>query len=489
MRARFVKPDTLLLSAIVIGAAAVRLWRLDLMEFKGDEATACRLALHALGYSEPGVGRFFPTAGLTSSVGIPNPPLFVYFVALPLAIARSPLAAATAVAAANIVAVWLTYVAGKRCFSHFVGIAAAALLALSPWGIVFSRKIWAQDLLPLCTTLFVLQLHALLVEKKPRAGCWLIVIAAVATQIHFSAWILVPVAGAALLIGRQWIAWRWIAFAVAVSALLYAPFLVYHAGDIVNSVSHGAHGAPGIARRFELSARYMLELVGGGGMTFLLGKSSAFGTALSLLLGTGAFGGILLATRRRSPPLGRLGAVFVLWCALPITALTLLHTQPYLHYFIVLLPLPYFGLAHLIERASARAPAIRTAAVAACLVGFMVIDVRFFRTVIHDGGAPGDYGIAYRYQQEAVTALLRRNSGQRLRIGTDSTSTNILPAVRFLIWNAHPDRQTPRTAGKDRYVLVSTLGGSGRRQISGTGADRLMRFGPLVVLTVPNSHP
>jgi hypothetical protein len=37
---------TLLL--IIAAAAAVRLLWLDLMEFKADEADACRLALHAL---------------------------------------------------------------------------------------------------------------------------------------------------------------------------------------------------------------------------------------------------------------------------------------------------------------------------------------------------------------------------------------------------------------------------------------------------------
>ena len=174
-------PAGLALSVTIAAAVASRFSWLNLMEFKGDEAEACRLALHALGYSEPGVGRFFPTQGLTSSIGVPNPPLFVYLMAVPLAIVRSPLAAVSAVAAANVASIWVCYVAGKRCFSPFVGLASAALLALSPWGIVFSRKIWAQDLLPLCSTLFILEVHALLVRRKPAAVFWLFVITAVAT--------------------------------------------------------------------------------------------------------------------------------------------------------------------------------------------------------------------------------------------------------------------------------------------------------------------
>src|SRR5207248_9354403 len=143
---------------------------------------------------------------------------FEYLIAAPLALVRSPLAAAALVAAANVLAVWLTYIVGKRCFSRFVGVGAAALLAFSPWGIVFSRKIWAQDLLPICTTLFALQLHALLIGRRPRAVFWLIVIAAVATQLHFSAWILAAVAALALVLGRQVVTRRWLIWGLAISS-------------------------------------------------------------------------------------------------------------------------------------------------------------------------------------------------------------------------------------------------------------------------------
>src|SRR5438067_8705417 len=150
----------LILSATIVVAAAVRLARLDLMQFKADESDACRLAFHVLGLSEPGVGTFFPTTGLEARVGIPNPPLFVYLMALPLAVMNTPMAAVVFVAATNVVAVWLCYVAGRRYFSTFVGLAAAVMFTVSPWAIVYSRKIWAQDLLPICTGLFLLALHS-----------------------------------------------------------------------------------------------------------------------------------------------------------------------------------------------------------------------------------------------------------------------------------------------------------------------------------------
>jgi 4-amino-4-deoxy-L-arabinose transferase-like glycosyltransferase len=150
----------LILLLIIAAAAVARLLWLDLMEFKADEAEACRLALHALGHSETGVGKYFPTSGTVSSLGFSFPPLFIYVLALPLAFGRNPVAAAGFIAITNVVAVWLSYVAGKLYFSARVGRISAALFALSPWAIVYSRKIWAPNLLPICSCLCLIALHA-----------------------------------------------------------------------------------------------------------------------------------------------------------------------------------------------------------------------------------------------------------------------------------------------------------------------------------------
>ena len=454
-------PAAVALGATIVVAAAARFSWLNLMEFKGDEAEACRLALHALGYSEPGVGRFFPTEGLTSSIGVPNPPLFVYLMAVPLAIVRSPIAAASAVAAANVVAVGVCYVGGRRLFSPFVGVASAALLALSPWGIVFSRKIWAQDLLPLCTTLFVVELHALLVRRKPTAVFWLFVIAAAATQLHFSAWILVPILGAALVLGRQTIERRWLLLGLSFAALLYAPFLIDHAGAIYRATGHRVtHHAPGIVARFEAAVRFSFAIVGGDKMSVLLGSQSALAAPISFVLGPAAVVGLVAAFRScKEQPLRQLRLLLVLWCLLPLVALSILPVHDYIHYFIITLPLPFFGLAYLIERAASRRRLLAGLALATCLAWFGFLDVRMFRTIIRDGGAPGDYGIAYRYKSEAVASMLTSAHGRPFEIGVDRNLGPVrrLRDIRFLIWNSDPDARSSRERARRGFVIVSAF--------------------------------
>ena len=484
MRLRRLSPAVPLVALTIAAASASRFSWLNLMEFKGDEATACRLALHVLGYREPGVGSFFPTAGLVSSVGVPNPPLFVYLVALPLAVVRSPLAAAVCVAAANVLAVGLTYVLGKRLFSRFAGVVAAALLAFSPWGIVFSRKIWAQDLLPLCTVVFALQLHGLVVERRPRAAFWLIVVVAVATQLHFSAWVLAPVAFAAILARRRSVSWRWCAAGVAVAAALYAPFLIVHTGQVLHAISHRSrYLGPDAAGRFETAGRLMLAIVGGGRMSFLIGHGSRVATVLSALLGVTAVIGLVaaIAPGRQQRTLNGL---LLGWYLLPLAALSALRVQPYIHYFIILLPLPYLGIAHALERLTRRKQ-VQAVIVIACLCCFALLDARFFSTIIRDGGAPGQYGIAYRYKL-AAAMLVRANPSRSFRLGVSPTfaSSPILGPYRFLIWNAQPNRSPRTTQPAVGYILVNRLQPTSSPP-SLQPNWRETRLGPLTVVTVP----
>jgi hypothetical protein len=77
------------LALIVAVAAATRLTFTNLAEFKDDEAKVAMLAVSFL------EGKGLPLIGIISSVGVNNPPAYVYLMAIPFAISRDP-AVATA---------------------------------------------------------------------------------------------------------------------------------------------------------------------------------------------------------------------------------------------------------------------------------------------------------------------------------------------------------------------------------------------------------
>ena len=154
--------EWLLLIPILLLAAGLRLTQLGLAEFKYDEATTARSALSIVRDGE------LPALGMISSLGPHNPPLMSYVLAVPFAVSPDPRVATGWIALLGVVAVGLTFWIGRAYFGPTVGGLAALLLAASPWAVLHSRKVWAQNL-PLLTLLFIAAVLALIVRRKPWA--------------------------------------------------------------------------------------------------------------------------------------------------------------------------------------------------------------------------------------------------------------------------------------------------------------------------------
>lgn len=169
--------DRLFLVLILFLAAGLRLTRLDLVEFKYDEATTARSAL-AIARE----GRL-PAVGMISSRGPRNPALMSYVLALPFALSRDPRLAAGWVAFLGVVAVGLAYRVGRAYFGRRVGALAALLFAASPWAVFHSRKIWAQNL-PALTLLFIAAVLALVVRRRPWALAGALAAAGCLVSLH-----------------------------------------------------------------------------------------------------------------------------------------------------------------------------------------------------------------------------------------------------------------------------------------------------------------
>ncbi len=173
--------------AIACLAAVPRLIRPGLAEYKLDESLAVLNAgtiLHQHVLLTQGQG--------SSLTGAAQGPLFYYFVAAFLAIGHDPRAVDLAIGLANALAVGFAYVVVARSFNVRVAIVSALLFAGSSWSIVFSRKIWPNDLL---APLAVVALWGILRVLDPASGkvglgwSWLAV--AAMGSLNLSAWPLV----------------------------------------------------------------------------------------------------------------------------------------------------------------------------------------------------------------------------------------------------------------------------------------------------------
>ena len=201
IRSRPAWPEWIAITVVVALAAFLRLHALDLVEFKLDEATAVDRARRLL----DGV---WPTVGLTSSTGALNPPLFVYLIAIPLAVHDSPLAATAFVGVLAVVAVALTYIVLRPRFGLLAALSASAYLATAPWAVLYGRKIWAQDALPIIDVLLLWCLLIVLERHRARAVLLVPVLVCLAFQLNFSALALVGPVAVVLAYRAREVDWR-----------------------------------------------------------------------------------------------------------------------------------------------------------------------------------------------------------------------------------------------------------------------------------------
>lgn len=125
---------------LVIGAV-LRLADLGSSEFKGDEMQALVQGLDLLR------GGPWPAHGMPSSQGVANAPLLTWIAALFWALTRDPLGITACVAAVNATVLIPLYLWARRRFSGEKALWVLAFTALSPFAVIYSRKIWGQCLL------------------------------------------------------------------------------------------------------------------------------------------------------------------------------------------------------------------------------------------------------------------------------------------------------------------------------------------------------
>ncbi len=332
--------DRLTLLLILAIAALTRLTSPGIVEFLHDEAM---LSLLALDFVDGGA---IPTTGIPSSVGIPNPPISVYIMALPYAITNNPLVATMFIAVLNVIGVGLLWSLARRSIGRMAALLAAMIYALNPWAILYSRKIWAQNFhTPFVLLGLMLGLYGF-VEGKRWAQVLTLPVLILAFQIHFAAWALLPLYAWFLWVGRKHIRRKAFATSIVLAALALLPYAV--------GVYETAQENPDLfTDEFKATGEDGLSL-NADGLTFMtrlatgrevetwsapqqqaeLREAVGIGTtiwySLIVLIVIGA------ATLIRQHH--RLATLIMLWALLPLIIFTPTWTEVFPHYFIASIP-------------------------------------------------------------------------------------------------------------------------------------------------------
>jgi hypothetical protein len=372
-----------LVMAILLLATILRVGWPTLTEFKFSEAR-----LEALALELTREGRL-PLLGVPSSAGFDHSPISVYLYIPAFLFTANPIPATIFGGLVNVAAVALCWWLARRWAGggRWAALVSALLFAVSPWAVVFSRKIWQVAFVPLLTLAFVGFMVSALVEepvlRSSQARKWhlslALVLYALLVQVHPSA---VSLALAILL----WLIVFWrkvkvgplLAGAVG-GALTAIPFLVHQlqSGWPVLTALRGLPDAV-----WDLSAAWLAwGAITGQGVHSLAGRSypllkgvPALESGFHLLGGFAMLGALGLAWRTVACWRGedsehghpaRIDLILLSWLVIPV-AFNMRHSlELHLHFFAIVMPAAYLVIGRAAEGIfrRSRPTLLRTAAV------------------------------------------------------------------------------------------------------------------------------
>jgi 4-amino-4-deoxy-L-arabinose transferase-like glycosyltransferase len=341
--------DLACLLPIVLLAAGLRMVRSDVVEYFHDDAMLATLALELAG------GLRLPLTGILSSTGIPNSPVSVYLLAIPFSLSSDPAFVIHLIMLWNVIGVALLWLLARRFAGWRIALLAGLLYAVNPWAILFSRKIWAQELhTPIILLGLLLLLYGYWEERDRRRFFslrWLaqalsLPILLVGFQFHFASLPLLLLIPIALWLGRKNAFAGALILGFVLSSLVILPYaiglaqtLVIDPARISDAVSRSAD------RGFAFSTASLnaiFQLATGGGLEHWLAPDQAaqlaqgFGPLPHLNLALLPF--LLIGMAAAYQERRQFWVVLLIWAYLPGLLLLIEWTPVYIHYFIPSIP-------------------------------------------------------------------------------------------------------------------------------------------------------
>ena len=181
---------TLLLTCI---AVLLRINNIEDMEYKSDERIVYKVSREIIqgirlsGEDQKILAVPVPVVGINSSIGLPNPPGLLYLTTVITAVAKTPVGLASFIAIINSAAIVFLALFLRRYLNEFIVWSAAFLMATNPWSIIFSRKIWAQDLIAPFAILLLFACCQFFMDHRKQNWFWIAIAFSFLLQLHFSA--------------------------------------------------------------------------------------------------------------------------------------------------------------------------------------------------------------------------------------------------------------------------------------------------------------
>lgn len=483
-----------ILLLVVLGIAAyLRMGWPDVIEFKRDEAN---LSLLALDFA---TGKVFPLLGITSSVGFPNAPFNVYVLAIPYFFTSSPVVATQFIGFLNVIAVGLMYVFLRRYTHWSIALTLTLLFAVAPWGIIFSRKIWAQNMLPAFVLLTLLTGLWAWIDDKKWAHVLHPILLVILGQIHYGAFVMIPAYAVLWVAGRRNFSRHTIA-GIIIALVLCLPYLMglYQGGFLSPDTLRRVFSQASVQDEPSEDSLFTLSPVREAGVIIS-------GTEIHALAGHEVYQDYLAQIPQVYPLFGiityavlvsclwltirvvrykyerRIVDIIVcVWLIFPIVSFIVTWTTFYIHYLIPMLPAAFIaiGLAvsDLLNAIKSR-KIVKNSVIIVGGVGVVIISllqITLFANLLnflYDNHTPGGFGTPIGYLNNIRDYILKQDAryvigqleGQMIGFDDDATIFAALlydvPNLRFEDdqTQVYRDEKILLFAADDRYETCFNL--------------------------------
>lgn len=397
--------NILIFSIILLFSLAFRVANLDLIEFKTDEAVNLLLS------AWPVLHHTIPPGGTVSSIGILNPPLFNYILTPLTFITLDPKVFSFLIALLNSISIAFFYLIVRKYYGQITAFTSSILFAFSPWAILYSRKIWTQDLLVPFFILLFFSLHKIFTENRQIYWIFIVLSSLFLIQLHQISILFIALLFVFLFLQKVKFNLKYIVIGTILGTI---PLLPYFGYEIKN-------GYPDIkalvlseqklsSKRSPILFLRPLQITNQGNLSFILGtdlenylKKFSF---IDMIRRIFYFEYILIIAGAilffKKYPTFR--TLFYSSALLPVIYF-LIKVDPFMHYYIIILPLLFLFLGVSFDYLLSRGKFLKSLSLALFLslsASSLFLNFTFFEFLREQGFLRGDYGDTLKISQTHI---------------------------------------------------------------------------------------
>jgi 4-amino-4-deoxy-L-arabinose transferase-like glycosyltransferase len=279
-------------------------------------------------------------------------PAFLYLLVPGYLLAgESSVGGAWTVAILSFVSIFLVYLLGRRLVNERVGVIASLLYSASYTVVHYGRWQWNPNVAPFFILLLLLGVHALTVQAQKHRTAWVAsigVCAGLLFQLHATAIFIVPPLLVALfLLLRIRLRLHQYLLGIGLFLLLQVPLVLYdvqHNYANVQGFLHILQGSSTISHNLLWRIGHVSQAFSSFFAETLLQSHLAWLLAFVLLVALG----LLVWQWRKSVQIHQMpiaSVVLLTWLVVPYVVFYAFTGEIFLHYFTLLLPLPFFLIA------------------------------------------------------------------------------------------------------------------------------------------------